>query len=103
MDRKGDLRLVNRDDDLYIERSDGSQSRRATNTPDVIELGAKFSANGQSIVYSTTASRYDKTVTTMIKDALVTGDHFYIQPVAQDDTARTEISSEEYFRHTLKR
>lgn len=103
MDRRGDLRLVSRDNDLYVERANGSQSRRVTNTPGIIEIGAKFSADGQSIVYSTTTSRYDKAVTAMVKDALITGDHFYIQPVKEDDAARTETSSEEYFRHALRR
>ena len=52
IDRRGDLRLVKRDNDLYLEKFDGSESKRVTYAPDTCEHKVCFSKNGKFILYA---------------------------------------------------
>lgn len=57
-DRLGELRLVSREKDLYVEKLDGSEKRRLTSTSLVVERDAFFSKGGIYVVYETDESRY---------------------------------------------
>jgi hypothetical protein len=46
-----DSKLVRRNNDLYVEKLDGSNSKRITVTPAVFE-NATFSSNGKNVVYT---------------------------------------------------
>ncbi|MDD5584219.1 MAG: hypothetical protein PHV55_04090 [Candidatus Omnitrophica bacterium] len=46
-----DSKLVRRNNDLYLERLDGSDSKRITVTPAVYE-SAMYSSNGKHIIYT---------------------------------------------------
>lgn len=59
MDRKGEVRIVEKDNDLYLETFDvktndfdPSKSRRITFTPKDYEMSAHFSKNGKYILYA---------------------------------------------------
>jgi hypothetical protein len=51
-DRRGDYKLVSRNNDVYLEKIDGSDSRQITHTPDIREGGADFGRDGKYILYS---------------------------------------------------
>src|SRR3954451_19332303 len=44
-------KTANGDWDLFVMRPDGSKSRNITNTPDVSEMGARFSPDGKKMLY----------------------------------------------------
>ena len=50
-DRVGELMLVGKGKDIYVERLDTGVSRKVTNTPDIRELDAFFAQGGAIIVY----------------------------------------------------
>jgi hypothetical protein len=62
-DRIGDLMLVGRGKDLYVERLDTGKSRKVTNTVDIKEIDAFFAHGGDIIVYKAErkVSAFDKT------------------------------------------
>ena len=51
-DSYGDQKIVSRNNDLYLEKLDGSESRKLTNTPDLLELWPRFIENGKKIIYA---------------------------------------------------
>lgn len=50
-DSYGDYRLVRRNNDVWIEKLDGSESRQITHTPNVKEERADFSKDNNYILY----------------------------------------------------
>ncbi|MGD9014699.1 MAG: hypothetical protein PVI33_01565 [Candidatus Omnitrophota bacterium] len=96
-DRSGDLRLVMRNNDLYIEKIDGSDTRRITYSPAVMEYFANFSKDGRYVFY-TTANSKDEMYAKIIDGYYVgVGKHFFLQSVEEDDRNRNEISFGEYW------
>lgn len=96
MDRRGELRLVRRDNDLYVENLEGGESRRVTFTPNVKEEG-KFSKDGRYIVYLTSgpdAKRYEAGAHGYRADFYA--EKFYFQPIDGDDKEKTEITFMEF-------
>lgn len=51
-DSQGDYKLVGKNNDVYIERLDGSESRQITHTPSMKEGYAYFTKNGKYILYA---------------------------------------------------
>ena len=84
MDRKGEERLVKKNNDLYIENLDRNEGRRITNTPDIEEWRAFFSKDGKQILYSTEVSHF-----------FGLDYNHYRQPVNGDDSQRIEIDFKE--------
>lgn len=62
-DRYGDLMLIGRGMDIYIEMIDGSDSRKITSTLDLPELDAFFGLGGRYVLYKVEkkTSVFDKT------------------------------------------
>ena len=50
-DMREDQRLVGRNNDVYFEKEDGTESKRVTYTPNTPEQAAFFSKDGKKIVY----------------------------------------------------
>jgi Tol biopolymer transport system component len=80
-DSQGDERLIEKNNDLYLEKIDGSESRRITNTPKIKERTAYFSKNGRYIVY------FDETISD--------GYGAYLVQTNEDDSRKIKISEDE--------
>lgn len=76
-DSYGDYKIVGRDNDIYLEKLDGSESRRITNTSSIKEDFAIFSKDGNYIAYHENTDRH------------------YIIRSNTDDRERKEISFDE--------
>jgi hypothetical protein len=83
---RGDYRLVERNNDVYLEKIDGSDSRQITHTPDIREFGADFACDGKYILYSEDAPDYS---------AKIRGKYYRIN-YNSDDSSRKQISLDEY-------
>jgi hypothetical protein len=83
-DSYGDYKLVGRNNDIYLEKIDGSESKQITHTPHIVEIEAQFSVNGKYIVYETQDLFF---ISPIFK--------FYRVPINRDDTNRQEISKKE--------
>jgi|GEM_PF-3342676 hypothetical protein len=81
-DAHGDYKLVGRNNDIYLEKLDGSESKRITHTPNTLEMGANFVADGKYIVYTEEG----------------TYAHFLITK-EEDDSNKKLISTKEYLRY----
>lgn len=82
--QKGEYIIITRNEDLYLEKLDGSESRRLTHTPTYVEANARFVGQGKYIVYGeNNGSAFD------------TG-RGYIIPADGDDSQRKEISEQEF-------
>lgn len=79
----GEHKIITKNNDLYIEKIDGSESRRLTHTPELIE-GGRFVSGGKYFVYNE------------IKSYLDTHPKYYIMPTDGDDSQRKEISLQEF-------
>jgi hypothetical protein len=84
-DKYGEYKLVKKNNDLYIEKLDGSESRRITNTPNIREGTARFISEGKYIIYSEVPKI----------GWGITGS--YIIPRNSNDKDRKEISRDEFF------
>lgn len=82
--QRGEYQLVNRNNDLYLERLDGKESRRLTNTPENVEFKARFVADGEYIIYLEFARRFP-----------VEAHKAFIIPADGDDSERKEITQEQ--------
>lgn len=49
-DLKGEYKLVGKNNDIYLEKIDGSESRQITHTPQVKEASSAFSSEGNYII-----------------------------------------------------
>ena len=78
--QQGEYQIITRNDDLYLEKLDGSESRQLTHTPNYPEWDARFVGNGEYIVYGETNG-----------SSIDTG-RLYIIPANGDDSERKEIS-----------
>jgi hypothetical protein len=85
-DSYGDYKLVGRNNDIYLEKLDGSESRRITSTQDKIERYAYFVSNGKGIIYEEVSGKYYP------YDEYR---YFYIDR-DKDDNSRKEISQKEF-------
>ena len=84
-DRLGDLMLVGREDQLYIQRIDGSNRRKITSTLDVIKLDAFFGYGGRYVMYKTVKKKsgFDKKRNYEHK--------YYMQLIDDNDLKKKEI------------
>jgi hypothetical protein len=85
-DRYGDLMLVGRDNDIYIDKIDGSESRKVTSTPDLIELDAFLGLGGRYVLYKTEkkVSVFDKTHDYQFE--------YFMQKIDDTDLKKTRIN-----------
>ncbi|MDD5195045.1 MAG: hypothetical protein PHQ96_05155 [Candidatus Omnitrophica bacterium] len=74
-----DYKIIRRNNDLYIEKLDGSDAKRITLTPAIYE-SAQFSSNGKNIIY--TESSPEKPI--------------YVQDIKQAPYGKRRITSREY-------
>ena len=82
LDSYGDYKLVRRNNDIWMEKLDGSESRQITHTPNTKETGAFFSKDRGYIAFSL--------------DYL--DGPFYLVKSDADDKSKKEISKNEYIR-----
>ena len=82
-DASGEHKLVRRNNDIWMENLDGSESRQLTNTPAVKEWIAEFILEGRYVLYSTTEGRTE---------------HFryFIATVSGGDVKTREVDKEEW-------
>lgn len=80
-DSHGDYRLIERNNDIYMEKLDRSESRQITHTPNVREKSASFVKNWNYIIY------FDETT-----PAFSGG---YLVKTEEDDSKRIRISEGE--------
>ena len=81
--QKGEYKIITRNDDLYLEKLDGSDSKQLTHTPAKTNTYARFVADGKYIVYGEINSNG-------------VGSRYYIIPADSDDSQRKEISEQEF-------
>lgn len=83
-------RLVERNNDIYLEKLDGSESRRITNTPNINERYATISKEGEYIAYEEDRGGYYNA-------------QYYLIKFNSDDSIRKRISLEEIRRISIER
>lgn len=81
-DLKEEYRLVGKNNDVYLEKEDGTESKQVTYTPKMPEQAAFFSKDGKKIVYLETIglNKYKE----------------YKINIGLDEKSRKEISIDEY-------
>lgn len=84
------FRIISENKDLYIEKVDGSEKRKITNTPELPETWAFITKDRGYIIYRTT-------------DNLFLSDRYFSQSLNKDDSNKVEISEEEYIIHRNER
>lgn len=84
-DRIGELMLVGKGMDIYVERLDAGTSRRITNTSDIRELDAFFAQGGSIVVYKAEQkkSAFDRTPSYEY--------NLFMQPTDKNDLRKTRI------------
>ncbi|MFH1753742.1 MAG: hypothetical protein ABH875_06120, partial [Candidatus Omnitrophota bacterium] len=84
-DRIGELMLIGRRKDVYVERLDTGESRKVTNTPDMRELDAFFGQGGSVIIYKAEEkkSAFDKKSSYEF--------NLFMQPTDMNDLKKVEI------------
>ena len=83
-DTNGEYKLVGRNNDIYLEKLDKSESKRITNTPSITERVADFSKDGKYILYMEEHGSGLTDITC------------YLIERGKDDKDRKEISITEY-------
>jgi hypothetical protein len=78
-------KLISENNDLIIEKIDGSEKRKITSSPYITEHMGFISKDGKCILYRTTDETYSK-------------DDFFIQPFDKDDSNKEKIDRETYSR-----
>lgn len=76
-------KIISEDNDLYIEKIDGTEKRRLTNTPNVKETWGFISKDGQCVSYKTTDSTYLK-------------EEIFVLPINKDDSLREKIDDNQW-------
>ena len=84
-------KLVRRHEDIYIEKTDGSESRRITHTPHVRETSAFITKDKAYIVYSEYVGWSNFWGASSYRDSY----KIYLVDIDGDDSTRKEISFEE--------
>lgn len=93
-DSYGDYKLVQKNNDVWMEKLDGSEApKQITHTPDKLESIAFFSVNSKYIFYSE-----NKTPNYIIGE----GPHYLI-PMGLNDERKKEIGREEMIHHWEER
>ena len=82
-DSYGEYRIVSRNNDLYVEKLDGSEKRKITNTPHLREFCAHFARKGDFIVYGEAVGLYGLA-------------KYYKVKLNGENPVKIEISLEEY-------
>ncbi len=85
-DSRGNYKLVERNNDLYFEKIDGSESRQITHTPSIKEHGAFFGRDNKYILYCEDVPDYF---------ANIRGKYYRIN-FDGDDSNRKQISLDEF-------
>jgi len=85
-DRWGDLMLIGRGMDIYIEKIDGSDSRKITSTLDLPELDAFFGLGGRYVLY-----KVDKKLSVFDK-AHDYQNEFFMQKTDETDGKKIKIN-----------
>jgi len=85
-DRIGDLLLISKDKDIYIQSLDGTREFRLTKTRTDFERDAFFSKDGRFVLYELDKSRYFPNGEIVEFEV----EHF-LQPSDRDDSARQSI------------
>lgn len=98
LDRYGELRLIKRGTDIFLESDDGCTRRRVTSDPYV--EGGSFTKDGKNIVYLTSGPQAKRYVSDIID---VYADAFFLQPVQGDEGKSREITFEEYQAFILEK
>lgn len=93
LDSYNGYRVIERDSDIYLERLDGSESRRITNTPDVKESFATISKDGNYIAYNEVCGN----------EWEHQNHKYYIIKKENDDNSRKQISFEEMRKLNIER
>jgi len=88
LDSYGEYKLLRRANDLYIEKLDGSESRKITYTPNNYEVG-----------YLIEDAKYLLVAETQLDGKTI---KYYVIPSDKDDTKKKEIIIDEYYRHLYK-
>lgn len=83
-DSQGDYKLVGKNNDIYLEKLDGSESRQVTHTPNVKERAGYFTKTGNYIIY------WDETTPD--------GYGAYLVKTEEDDSKRIRISEDEGYK-----
>jgi len=83
-DSYGNYRLVRRNNDIWMEKLDGSESRRITNTPAILERKAYFSKDGNYIIY--------------LDGTIAYGEGAYLVKTKEDDSAKVRITEYEAYK-----
>lgn len=83
-DSYDDYVVTQRNGDLYIEKLDRKYARRVTFNPKEPKTDVTFAKNGRCIVYSVNRCCIEPKIA------------YYIQSVDEDDSARVEITPEEF-------
>jgi len=78
-------RLVSRHNDIYLEREDGGESRRITQSLEIHEGACYFLLEGEYIVYKENKNKYD-----------YASDRYFITPKSEKFKKRDEISLQEF-------
>lgn len=94
-DRIGEMKLVSRENDLYIEKVDGSDKRKITSTSEIFERDAFFSKDGRYVLYETDESKY------LMKGVADIKYSRFLQPVDENDSKKIEI--DEFMYRDFKR
>ena len=80
--QRGDYILITRNDELYLEKLDGSDSRQLTHTPGCAESRARFVGDGKYIVYAEHRTSFDGVP--------------FIIPADGDDSKKKEITLSQF-------
>ncbi len=84
LDANDEYKLIKRNNDIYLERLDGTEAKRITHTPGITEFDAGFSADNKSILYTGFPYTFDD----------YSGDIYevrYAVAVGKDDSTKKEI------------
>lgn len=81
--KDGDYKLIRKDNDIFLEKIDGSESRQITHTPYIREY-PNFTKNEKYIVYFEEGQRHKYDF------------KYFIVPIEKDDSSRKEISELEW-------
>jgi len=94
-DSQGDYKLVRRNNDIYLEKIDGSEARQITHTPDIEESYANFSTDGKYIVFGEELKVKESGSYPYIRKYIAANKVYRIKSDS-DDSTKQEISYEEY-------
>jgi len=89
LDSRGGYKLVRKDNDIYLGKSDGSETRRISKTPYKEEVGAFFTSTGNYVYYIETSNQTNKP------------ERYFVVAKNKDYHSIKRVSGEEY-NHLLR-